>query len=161
MYLLASRKCGCLPSYRRRDHEVKSLILIEGLPRDVLAAALEIGIFLDFTERGLSGEWDRCIALAVAKPGPLLYVTGPVGGWCWLRLGCVSRLDLPRRAIRRRVSIRMLGLRGATHNPKVVGSNPTPATTKPNTSPVFSRPSGLGWIVSRAPFVNPSSGNLR
>ena len=49
----------------------------------------------------------------------------------------------------------------SAHNPKVVGSNPTPATTKPNTSPVFSRPAGLGWIVSRAPFVNPNSGNLR
>src|SRR5262249_55757700 len=32
------------------------------------------------------------------------------------------------------------------HNPKVAGSNPAPATTKPNTFAVFSRPSGLGWI---------------
>jgi|RhiMethySRZTD1v2_1073278.scaffolds.fasta_scaffold1349795_1 hypothetical protein len=36
-----------------------------------------------------------------------------------------------------------------------------PATTKPNTFPVFKRPSGLGWMISRAPFVNPNSGNLK
>ena len=47
------------------------------------------------------------------------------------------------------------------HNPKVAGSNPAPATTKPNTSPVFSRPSGLGWINSRAPLLKPSSANSR
>jgi hypothetical protein len=64
----------------------------------------------------------------------------------------------------RTFSARSEGYRRAlktTHNPEVVGSNPAPATIKPNTSPVLRRPSGLGWTNSRALLLKPSSGNLR
>ena len=86
------------------------------------------------------------------------------------RRACSSawrRLTAPAPVRRRRRTLFLHHQKGyrawplRTYNPKVVGSNPAPATTKPNTFAVFSRPSGLGWIISRAPFVNPSSGYLR
>jgi len=49
------------------------------LPRGTLAAAPEIGIFLDFMERGLPGGGERYMALGLAKPGPLPSAAGSVG----------------------------------------------------------------------------------
>jgi hypothetical protein len=45
-----------------------------------------------------------------------------------LRRGCVSCREMPRSAHRGTVSTRDLAGAGATHNPKVAGSNPAPAT---------------------------------
>ena len=63
--------------------------------------------------------------------GPILRPGGFWRGPDWLRPGCVACNVLPRSANGRRANIRMLGACEATHNPKVVGSNPTPATKKP------------------------------
>jgi hypothetical protein len=84
---------------------------------------------LRFADQGRQGMLD--FAGRAYKPRTL--ATHTLGGDCnavvRLRLGCVPCQVLPRSAEGRALSSDNLWIRGATHNPKVVGSNPTPATT--------------------------------